>query len=83
MKTIQQPNKIIFGMGSASEYLSEEKCLIITSQGAISRGWLDYIDSQNFKIFDEVEPNPSIKTAEKIISKFRNTSFDFVIGLGG
>ena len=83
MKTIQQPNKIIFGRGSASEYRSQKKCLIITSKGAISRGWLEYVDLQNFKIFDEVEPNPSIKTAEKIITKFRNTSFDFVVGLGG
>ena len=37
----------------------------------------------NFKIFDNVEPNPSMNTVENIISQFKNEKFSTVIGLGG
>jgi len=82
---IQQPNHIIFGKyaASASEYSYPNNCLIITSKGAKSRGWIDYIKGNNFKIFDNVEPNPSMNTVENIISQFKNEKFSTVIGLGG
>ena len=34
-------------------------------------------------VFDSVESNPSIKTAEEIISDFKNLTFSYVVGLGG
>jgi succinate semialdehyde reductase len=80
---IQQPNHIIFGKYAASEYSYPNDCLIITSKGAKSRGWIDYIKGNNFKIFDNVEPNPSMNTVENIISQFKNEKFSTVIGLGG
>ena len=83
MFQIQQPNHIIFGKYAASEYLYPNDCLIITSKGAKSRGWIDYIKGNNFKIFDNVEPNPSMNTVENIISQFKNEKFSTVIGLGG
>ena len=42
----------------------------------------DYYDN-NYHIFYKVEWNPSIETAESIISEFSNSSFSSVIGLGG
>ena len=33
--------------------------------------------------FNNVEPNPSLNTAEKIISNFKNKDIDCIIGLGG
>ena len=83
MFQIQQPNHIIFGKYTASEYSYPNNCLIITSKGAKSRGWIDYIKGNNFKIFDNVEPNPSMNTVENIISQFKNEKFSTVIGLGG
>ena len=83
MFQIQQPNHIIFGKYAASEYSYPNNCLIITSKGAKSRGWIDYIKGNNFKIFDNVEPNPSMNTVENIISQFKNEKFSTVIGLGG
>ena len=83
MFQIQQPNHIIFGKYAASEYSYPNDCLIITSKGAKSRGWIDYIKGNNFKIFDNVEPNPSMNTVENIISQFKNEKFSTVIGLGG
>ena len=57
--------------------------LIITSKGAISRGWIDYMKIKNFTIFDEVKPNPSFETVENIISQFKDENFSHIIGLGG
>ena len=70
MWTIKQPPKIIFGENSVREFTFPEKCLIITSKGAKSRGWLDYSGLTNQLIFENIEPNPSIETTAEIISKF-------------
>ena len=72
MWTIKQPSTIIFGKNSAKEYTFPKKCLIITSKGAISRRWLDYVGLNDHLLFDKVEPNPSIETTEKIITQFQN-----------
>ena len=83
MFTIKQPNTILFGKYSSRDFAFPENCLIITSKGAKNRGWLDYLKIKNYHVFDSVESNPSIKTAEKIISDFKNSAFSYVIGLGG
>ncbi len=69
-------------MNSIREFTFEKNCLVITSSGAKSRGWLDYLDIRDYQIFDSVEPNPSIETVEKILSEY-NQTFSYVIGLGG
>ena len=83
MWNILQPPAIHFGVGIACKYDYPKKSLVITSKGAKSRGWTDYLKLKEFFIFDEVEPNPSIETAEKIISQFKNENFSSVIGIGG
>lgn len=83
MWTIKQPSKIIFGKNSAKEFSFPNKCMIITSKGARSRGWIDYIGLNTHLVFDEVESNPSIETTEKIISKFQNEDFTHIVGIGG
>ena len=83
MWKIIQPPSIYFDTGSAREYRYPPNSLIITSKGAISRGWIDYIKIKNFSIFDEVKPNPSFETVENIISQFKAENFSHIIGLGG
>ena len=83
MSTIKQPPKIIFGKNSVQEFSFPKKCLVITSKGARSRGWLEHTGLSNQIIFDTVESNPSFKTTEKIISKFKNFDFSHVVGIGG
>ena len=83
MFTIKQPNTILFGKYSSRDFSFPENCLIITSKGAKNRGWLDYLKIKNYHVFDSVESNPSIKTAEEIISDFKNLTFSYVVGLGG
>lgn len=83
MFTIRQPPKIIFAENSAHDYTFPKNCLIVTSKGSQSRGWIDYLRLNNQYIFDKIEPNPSIETAENIISQFRDSNFSWVVGLGG
>ena len=83
MFKITQPPVIIFGKHCVMDYSFPQNCLVITSKGAISRGWLEYLKLNNYHMFDKVEPNPSIETAEGIISEFRNSNYSNIIGLGG
>ena len=83
MFKITQPPVIVFGNNSVRNYSFPQNCLVVTSKGAVSRGWLEYLKLNDFHIFDKVEPNPSIETAEKIVSEFRNSDFSSIIGLGG
>ena len=78
-----QPSSIYFDTGAAHEYNYPPNSLIITSKGAISRGWIDYMKIKNFTIFDEVKPNPSFETIEDITSQFKDENFSCIIGLGG
>ena len=83
MFTIKQPSTIIFGKHSARDYKLPRDSLVITSNGAKLRGWIDYANLNNAYIFDNVEPNPSIETVEKIIGEFGLQNFSHVIGIGG
>ena len=83
MKIIKQPNNIKFGLGAAKDFSCPEKSLLITSKGASSRGWLNYTNLEKQKCFHNVEPNPSLDTAKKIISNFKDANIECVIGLGG
>ena len=83
MWTVKQPSEIIFGQDSSMHFSYPKKCLIITSKGTKSRGWLKHLKINNKHVFDCVEPNPSIDTASKIISEFQNVNFSHVVGLGG
>ena len=83
MWKITQPDSIHFDTEAAREYHYPSNSLIITSKGAISRGWIDYMKIKNFAIFDEVKSNPSFETVENIISQFKDENFSHIIGLGG
>ena len=83
MFKITQPPVIVFGNNSVRNYSFPQNCLVVTSKGAVSRGWLEYLKLNDYYIFDKVESNPSIETAEDIISEFRNSNFSSIIGLGG
>jgi succinate semialdehyde reductase len=83
MWTIKQPSEIIFGGNSSINFSYPKNCLIITSKGTKSRGWLEDLKIQNNHIYDCVEPNPSLEKTQNIISEFQNFDFTHVIGLGG
>ena len=73
MFEIKQPSQIIIGENSSKKFQFPENCLVITSSGNKKRKWLEHIEIENFMLFEDVEPNPSIETTKKIIEKI-NTS---------
>ena len=83
MFTIKQPSTIIFGKYSSRDYKIPKDYLVITSSGARSRNWLEYVGLTDSYIYDDVEPNPSIETTKQIMSEFSNSNFSNVIGIGG
>ncbi|SVD69532.1 uncharacterized protein METZ01_LOCUS422386, partial [marine metagenome] len=83
MYTIKQPNQILFGYNSVQKFQFPKNCLLITSKGAKERNWLNYVNLENMEIFDQVENNPSIETAETIINKYRDHDISSIVGLGG
>ena len=83
MFQIKQPANILIGKESAKEFHFKNNGLIITSKGTKKRGWLNYLGVDNYQLFDDVEPNPSIDTVKKIINEFSKSNITHVIGLGG
>ena len=84
MFSIKQPNQIVIGNGSAHNFQYPKNSLLITSKGAKSRGWIEYLElDENVTIYDQVENNPSMDTVKKILKEFSNLNFSCIIGLGG
>ncbi len=83
MFTIKQPPNIVYGKNSASEFNFPKNSLLITSSGAKNRNWFSLINFQPSLIYDQVEPNPSIETVNKIIKIFQKENFTTIVGLGG
>ena len=83
MFTINQPSTIIFGKYSAQDYKIPNDSLVVTSSGAKSRNWLEYVGLTDSYIYDNIESNPSIETTEQIMSEFSDSNFSNVIGIGG
>lgn len=84
MFSLKQPKNIIIGKNSANQFEYPDNSLLITSKGAKTRGWIEYLNfNNNGMIFDQVENNPSMNTVDNIIQKFSKNDFSCVIGLGG
>jgi len=83
MFTINQPSTIIFGKYSAQDYKIPNDSLVVTSSGAKSRNWLEYVGLTDSYIYDNIESNPSIETTEQIMSEFSDSNFSNVVGIGG
>jgi len=83
MNTIKQPKEIIFGSNSVNDYDFPKKSLLITSKGSKKRGFVEYLNLEDFLIFEKVENNPSLDIVNHIINEFRNSNFSTIIGLGG
>lgn len=83
MNSIKQPKEINFGENAIKEYNFPKNSLIITSKGSKKRGFLELLNINDYLLFDQVENNPSLNSVNQIISKFQNTNFSTVIGLGG
>jgi alcohol dehydrogenase class IV len=85
------PNVIVFGE-DALDYLEEvkgERIFIVTGRVVTKLGLLDAVlehlknTGMEIRIFDEVEPEPSIHTIEKGTEAIREFEPDWILGFGG
>lgn len=85
------PRTIVFGEG-ALEYLKQvegKRALIVTDKVIKKLGFTDKVANylkeaeMEIKVFDEVEPEPSIKTVIKGAELAREYGPDWFVGLGG
>lgn len=93
--TFQIPTQIIYGrdsiqqLGDVARKLNISKVQVITDPGVAGSGVLDQVNSQlkqagiPFAVFDEVEVNPTVQTADKATLQYKAESCDGVIALGG
>ena len=93
--TFQIPTQIIYGrdsiqqLGDVARKLNISKVQVITDPGVAASGVLDQVNSQlkqagiPFAVFDEVEVNPTVQTADKAALQYKAESCDGVIALGG
>ncbi len=85
------PRDIAWGRGSIARLaeFSSQRILIVTDKGMTKVGSSgkvqEYLQKKNqtIKIFDEVEPEPSIQTVMKIVKEFRSLRPTLIVGLGG
>jgi 1-propanol dehydrogenase len=89
MNTFFLKPKIYFGNHSLN-YLSDlnvGKVFIVTDQTMLKLGMtekiIEKIKGATFKIFSDVEPNPSIETVKKALECFLKEQPELVIALGG
>lgn len=89
------PQRLHFGWGVLALTdeevikLGGEKPLIVTSKGMVRRaGFSELVRllrkrNMNVAVFNEVEPEPSLETAERCLRSAREHGCDVIIGLGG
>jgi alcohol dehydrogenase class IV len=89
------PNGILFGfntvnkVGELARKLGGKNALLVTDAGIVQMGFpalvKETMEKEGIKvhIFDKVEPEPHIETANALYEATRQESFDLVVGLGG
>ncbi len=83
--------RIVFGEGAldALDELQGQRALIITDATMVQLGLVDkvkaHLDSAGIEVrlFDEVEPDPSVETVLRGAQVAREVEPDWIVGLGG
>lgn len=83
--------RIVFGEGALDviDELQGQRALIITDKTMVQVGLVDKVKGHFNKtgievhVFDEVEPDPSVQTAQRGAEVARDVKPDWIIGLGG
>ena len=89
------PNGILFGfntvkkVGELAGKLGGKRALLVTDEVIVRMGFADLViaamEKEGIKVhvFDKVEPEPHIETANDLYETVRKESSDLVVGLGG
>ena len=84
---------ITFGVGAVTELgeiaaqFDADSVLIVTDQGLVAAGIIDAVtaslDSHEWRVFDQVVPDPALETFEDAIAMATAEEPDLVVGVGG
>ena len=84
MHTIRIPKVINFGENALGETEYPKNALVVTTvPPALSDKWLAKMGIQDYMLYDQVKPEPSIDDVNKVISQFKDKNPSVLIGLGG
>lgn len=95
MYTFQFPTKVVFGQGSVSNVgeeaknLNVKKVFIVTDKGITSNDLHLSVEKSlknsgiEFFLFDEVEPNPTVRVVERGLEILKENKCDGIIAIGG
>jgi len=93
--TFRAAPEITFGLGSVQQLGQKlknygvQKILLVVDQGFAQKGPLAKVTESlekegiKFAVFDRVEPEPRVETADECGSLAKKEKFDFIIGVGG
>jgi len=93
--TFRAAPEITFGAGSVQQLGQKlknygvQKILLVVDQGFAQKGPLAKVteplekEGIKFAVFDRVEPEPRVETADECGSLAKKEKFDFIIGVGG
>jgi alcohol dehydrogenase class IV len=90
-RIFRTPRNIVWGRGSFShlEQVPARRVLIVTDQVLTKLGVTDRAisflkkSSPAIKVFDDVEPQPSVATVMRVLEEHRNFNPDVIVGIGG
>lgn len=84
MNTVRVPKVINFGDNALSETDYPKKALVVTTvPPELSDKWLARMGIQDYMLYDQVKPEPSINDVNAVISQFKDKDPSVLIGLGG
>ena len=89
------PTRVVFGPGALRELpghlarLGVRRPLVVTDRGVVGTGLVDRLAavldaaSLTFRIFDDVEPNPTGETVERGLAVYQEAASDGLVAIGG
>jgi len=84
MQSIRIPKVINFGENALGETEYPKNALVVTTvPPELSDKWLAKMGIQDYMLYDQVKPEPSIDDVNKVISQFKDKDPSVLIGLGG
>lgn len=84
MNTVRVPKMINFGQNALSETDYPKNALVVTTvPPELSDKWLARMGIQDYMLYDQVKPEPSINDVNAVISQFKDKNPSILIGLGG
>jgi len=82
--TVRIPKVIQFGEDALSQAEYPKNALVVTTvPPELSDKWLGRMGIQDYLLYDQVKPEPSIEMVKEVIEEYKSKNISAMIGLGG